>query len=228
MTVVLLSGGLDSTALASELVDTEGAGAVYALGVNYGQRHARELLSANAVAAHLGIDFGVVDLRAVGSMLSSSLTTDTPVPHGHYADDNMRATVVPNRNAIMLSVAVGIASSRGHDAVATAVHAGDHPVYPDCRPEFIQALSYAAQVGTEGIGNVRVIAPFVNLSKDEVLTTGQAVGAPYALTWSCYEGGELHCGRCGTCVERAEAFHLAGVEDPTDYADATFWQAVTA
>lgn len=226
--VLLLSGGLDSTALAAAYVARHGSLALDAVGVDYGQRHARELDAAANVARALSIRFDVIDLRAVGAMLSSALTGNGPVPHGHYADDNMRATVVPNRNAILLNVAVGIAASRGHGAVLTAVHAGDHPVYPDCRPEFVAAASLAATKGTEGIGDVHITAPFVHMTKARVVATGAAVGAPFDLTWSCYEGGERHCGRCGTCVERAEAFAEAVVHDPTDYADADYWRRVTA
>jgi 7-cyano-7-deazaguanine synthase len=132
----------------------------------------------------------------------------------------MKATVVPNRNLIMLAVAGGIAAATGAEAVATGVHAGDHPIYPDCRPEFIQAASVAIGLGTAGLGahDVRVYAPFVDLTKTRIAQIGEELDVPWELTWSCYEGGELHCGRCGTCVERIEALTDAGVTDPTAYA----------
>ena len=226
--VVLLSGGLDSTVLTARLVKSVGAENVDALGVNYGQRHERELRSAVAVAASLGVRYDVIDLAGLGPALASALTSPgASVPHGHYTASNMAATVVPNRNAILLMVAAGVAAARGRAAVATAVHAGDHHVYPDCRPEFIAAASVAASKGTEGIGDVHVVAPFVDRTKASIVRMGELLGAPLDLTWSCYEGGAIHCGRCGTCVERAEAFHLAGVPDPTTYTDSTFWQETT-
>lgn len=225
-TLVLFSGGMDSTALLAQTVGQ--GGEVQAVSINYGQRHAKELSSAAAVADRMGVRWNVVDLSVLAQSLTSALTGSAEVPHGHYAEDNMTATVVPNRNAIMLMVAVGIAASRGLDRVATAVHAGDHPIYPDCRPEFVEAASHAAQLGTAGLGDVRIVAPFVNITKADIVSLGREYGAPFELSWSCYEGGEVHCGRCGTCVERAEAFHLAGEADPTTYADPAFWKAVTA
>jgi 7-cyano-7-deazaguanine synthase len=132
----------------------------------------------------------------------------------------MAATVVPNRNAIMLSVAVGVAVARGAEAVAAAVHAGDHTVYPDCRPAFIEAIEHEARVANEGfiVDGFEVRAPFLHLTKDQIVRIGADLGVPFEETWSCYLGGEVHCGRCGTCVERREAFDLAGVPDPTAYA----------
>lgn len=224
-TLVLLSGGMDSTSLLARVLRE---GRAHALGVNYGQRHARELEAATAITAHYGVPFDVVDLRPLAPLLASALTGHADIPHGHYSADNMAATVVPNRNAIMLMVAVGVAASRGLDRVVTAVHAGDHPIYPDCRPDFIAAASHAAELGTAGMGDVSIEAPYVNMAKAEIAAEGWVNGAPLHLSWSCYEGGELHCGRCGTCVERAEAFYLAGVVDPTRYVDATYWKQVTA
>lgn len=221
--IVLLSGGMDSTVLAADMVRSYGTSSVDAVSIHYGQRHARELDAARAVAAVLGVRHDVVDLSVLRQHLTgSALTDDVPVPHGHYAEDTMRATVVPNRNAIMLSVAVGIAVARGAARVATAVHAGDHFVYPDCRPEFVQAIDTAATLGTAGFGDVRIVAPFVAWTKAQIATHGAHLRAPVDLSWSCYEGGEVHCGRCGTCVERHEAHRLAGVLDPTVYADADF------
>ena len=221
MTVVVttLSGGLDSATLAHELA-AEGHDLI-ALSFDYGQRHAKEITYAARCAERLGAEHHVVDLRSVGALLTGSALTDpgVDVPEGHYTDASMASTVVPNRNAIMLSVAVGVAVARGAEAVATAVHAGDHAIYPDCRPEFIEAIEHEARVANEGFiaDDFQVRAPFLHLNKDEIVRRGAALGVPFEETWSCYVGEELHCGRCGTCVERREAFELAGVADPTRY-----------
>lgn len=222
--IVLLSGGLDSTVLATDLVDKLGSDEIESLSIDYGQRHVREISAAEDVAASLGIRHDLIDVSSLSWSLKSALTRNQPieVPEGHYAAESMRATVVPNRNAIMLMIAVGIAASRDHESVATAVHAGDHPIYPDCRPEFVSAASSAAQLGTHGIGDVTIVAPFVHLSKTEIVSLGWDLSAPMNLSWSCYKGGEVHCGRCGTCVERIEAFQQAGVQDPTEYEDITY------
>jgi 7-cyano-7-deazaguanine synthase len=218
--VTTLSGGLDSVTLAHVLAD-EGHELV-ALSYDYGQRHAKEIDFAARCATRLGADHHVVDLRPVGALLTGSALTDASVdvPEGHYTDASMAATVVANRNAILLSVAVGVAVAREAQAVAAAVHAGDHTVYPDCRPEFIAAIEHEAKVANEGFVDpgFRVLAPFLHLGKDEIVRRGAAVGVPFADTWSCYVGGAEHCGRCGTCVERIEAFERAGVDDPTTYA----------
>ncbi len=149
----------------------------------------------------------------------SALTDDVDVPHGHYAAENMAVTVVPNRNAIMLSIAYGVAVARGARIVAAAVHAGDHYVYPDCRPGFVEAFDRMQREAVEGFGDpsLCLYAPFVHKTKAEIVEIGAALGVPYEDTWSCYEGGEVHCGLCGTCNERKEAFRLAGVPDPTEY-----------
>ncbi len=221
--LVLLSGGMDSTtALAATLAVAGPEDAVEALFIDYGQRHIRERQSSIAVAAHYGVRWAELDLRSFGASVTSALTSPgLGVPHGHYTAESMAQTVVPNRNATMLAAAAGIASSRGLAHVVTAVHAGDHAVYVDCRPEFITALSAAMVLGC----GVDIVAPFVHTTKTDIAREGAALLAPYDLTWSCYEGGDIHCGRCGTCVERAEAFHDAGVADPTAYIDAEFWRA---
>jgi len=216
--VVLLSGGLDSSTLLAHTLDSAHE-VELALSVFYGQRHAaRELAAAEAVAAHYGVEHAVLDLSGWGKLLTGSSLTDpsVAVPHGHYADESMKATVVPNRNATLLMAAVGIAQSKGAVSVLTAVHAGDHPVYPDCRPGFISAADQAAHLGTGGI--VGVIAPFVHKSKTDIAALAKELRVPVQLTWSCYEGGNVHCGRCGTCVERIEALRDSGWADPTVYA----------
>lgn len=215
---VLLSGGMDSTtALAHALTGADPATS-RAIFVDYGQRHIVERESAHAVAEHYGVPLTVLDLTGFGRSVSSALTNpDIAVPHGHYAAPNMAITVVPNRNATMLSAAAGIASQAGARHLYTAVHAGDHAVYADCRPEFIEALSRATVLSC----GVEILAPFVRMTKTEIAAYGANRGVPYELTWSCYEGGTEHCGKCGTCVERAEAFRDAGLDDPTRYAKST-------
>lgn len=215
--IVLLSGGLDSSVLAYHLVKALGH-EVDAVSVDYRQRHRCELRAAQCIARELGIRHNVVDLSSLcGLIATSALTGGMDVPHGHYEADSMRATVVPNRNMMMVSIAGAIAASRGAKLVAVAVHAGDHAIYPDCRPVFIDRVDRALAVATEGHGDVRVIAPFVRMTKADIVRAGHELGVPFALTWSCYEGGKRHCGFCGTCVERREAFALANVPDPTEY-----------
>ncbi len=219
-TIAVVSGGMDSVTLAHHLHD-EGH-ELHIASVDYGQRHSRELAFARACAYRLGVPFTLIDLTALRPILAgSALTSDVPVPEGHYADETMRATVVPNRNAILISVATGLAISVGAQAVAVGVHAGDHPVYPDCRPEFIAAMEKALRLATKGfVADDAVLwlrAPFVQMSKADIVTLGDRLNVPWTETWSCYAGGDLHCGRCGTDVERREAFSLAGVVDPTKY-----------
>ena len=219
--VAVVSGGMDSTVLAYQAKGLFSR--VDLLSVDYGQRHRKELGFAAMTAARLGCRHDIVDLP-IRSMIGGSALTDdgVAVPHGHYAADNMAVTVVPNRNAMLISVAYAVAVARGADAVLVGVHAGDHFVYPDCRPEFVRAMDTALRIGNEGVGNVRLEAPFVEHSKTDIARLGSLLGVEWAETWSCYEGGEIHCGRCGTCVERHEAFRDSGVDDPTDYADLEF------
>lgn len=216
--VAVVSGGMDSTVLTYQLVKTYGDVAL--ISFNYGQRHAKELTYANRTAVKLGLTHEIVDLTNITGLISrSTLTSDAPVPDGHYAEDNMRKTVVPNRNSIMLNIATGYAITLGADAIATAVHSGDHYIYPDCRPQFIKTLEAMLRVANEGFvsDNFRVIAPFVHVPKDEIARVGQSLNVPWDDTWSCYKGGDIHCGSCGTCFERREAFQLAGIDDPTQY-----------
>ncbi len=226
-TVVLFSGGMDSTALLAGEVN--GGAEPVALSVNYGQRHIREVMSAKAICALLGVAHEVIDLSVLGGHLGSALTwKEREVPDGHYAEETMRQTVVPNRNAIMLMVAGGYASAIGASVVKTAVHAGDHFIYPDCRPEFILSASDTLRLGTEGFGDVVIEAPFVMKSKADIAAFGASVDAPFDLSWSCYKGENVHCGSCGTCFERREAFILAGVTDPTVYAATPHYEAPEA
>jgi len=215
--IVLFSGGLDSCTLLALCKDL--GHDVEALSVDYGQRHKVELGAAKTLAAHYGVKHDIVDLTSITKLLgSSALTDDVAVPDGHYADQTMRSTVVPNRNAIMLSVATGVAAARGADAVAAAVHAGDRFIYPDCRPEFVEAMRNTMYLGTKGFGDIGFFTPFVDSTKAHIASLAASLNVPIAQTWSCYKGGAIHCGACGTCFERREAMELAGVFDPTQYA----------
>ncbi len=220
--VCLVSGGLDSVVLAHLLV-AEGHEIVM-LSVDYGQRHRRELDHAASAAARLGVRHHVADLSGVAALLHGSALTDpeVDVPDGHYAEASMISTVVPNRNAIILSLAVGLAVAEEAAGVAYAAHGGDHFIYPDCRPEFVESFARTARIANDGlvVDGFDVRAPFLEMTKADLVRIGDDLGVPFGDTWSCYRGGPRHCGRCGTCVERKEAFELAGVDDPTAYADA--------
>ena len=215
-TVLILSGGLDSTVLLYHL-RAEGH-TVKALSVDYGQRHARELDYARATCRRLGVEHRVADLTALAPLLASSALVDPAVaiPNGEYARDNMRLTVVPNRNMIMLAVAAAWAIGEKADSVSFAAHHGYHTLYPDCTPQFIESM--ARSIRLADWHPVRLVAPFARQTKADIVRRGVELGVPFEQTWSCYEGGEAHCGRCGTCRERAEAFAAAGVPDPTRYA----------
>ncbi|NGO55464.1 7-cyano-7-deazaguanine synthase QueC [Allomesorhizobium camelthorni] len=221
-TIVICSGGLDSVSLAHKVrAEHELAGL---LSFDYGQRHRKELRFAAACAERLEVPQRIIDIREIGRSLSgSALTDDLDVPDGHYAEDTMKVTVVPNRNAIMLAIAFGVAAAQKADAVATAVHGGDHFIYPDCRPGFINAFQTMQNHALDGYADIRLYAPYVNISKADIVADGARHNTPFEATWSCYKGGARHCGRCGTCVERREAFDLAGIADPTDYEDSDFW-----
>ncbi|WP_108500432.1 7-cyano-7-deazaguanine synthase QueC [Paracoccus indicus] len=226
-TTLVCSGGLDSVSLAHSLAGQGQLSRIVSF--DYGQRHRRELDFAAACARRLGVPFHLVDLSGLGAALSgSALTDDIDVPDGHYAEETMRITVVPNRNPIMLTIAFCIAAANGDDAVAAAVHGGDHFIYPDCRPAFTDAFGAMQKAALDGYADIVLHVPFVHATKSDIVAEGARHATPFAETWSCYKGGDWHCGRCGTCVERREAFHLAGVADPTDYADPDYWQAAIA
>ncbi len=216
--VAVVSGGLDSVTLAYFLA-SRGFG-LSLLAFDYGQKHRRELEFARKCASGLSSPLEIIDLSGLKPLLKgSALTDDVAVPHGHYAAPSMAATIVSNRNAIFLACAYAWAVSSSSHLVAIGVHAGDHPVYPDCRPAFIEAFGAMQKVAVEGSGDPRLslFAPFLTLRKHDIVHLGAALGVPFEETWSCYEGGALHCGKCGTCVERRESFELAGVPDPTVY-----------
>jgi 7-cyano-7-deazaguanine synthase len=222
--VVILSGGMDSSVLL-HFVAWMGMEPI-AVSFNYGQKHKKELEFAvkqvDSLSNETGvaIDHKIIDLSSITPHISNSaLTSDAPVPEGHYAADNMKQTVVPNRNMIMLSVAAGIAVNEGAVAIATGIHAGDHFVYPDCRPKFAKLTMAAVKAGNEGFIHEKffLYAPFLNFGKHDIAKIGEALWVDFSDTWSCYNGRDLHCGVCGTCVERKEAFELGGVQDPTMY-----------
>lgn len=221
--IAVVSGGMDSVTLAYKLA-REGHDLML-VSFNYGQRHKKELDYACMCAADLSclsgkfVDHKVVNLPITEHLKGSALTDNIEVPEGHYAAPNMALTVVPNRNAIMLSVAFGIAVAEQADFVAAGMHAGDHPIYPDCRPEFMEAFNSMQKLAVVGYGkpHLTLVTPFVNMTKADIAHLGNKIGVPYERTWSCYKGEEFHCGKCGTCVERQEAFALAGVKDPAVY-----------
>lgn len=206
---------MDSTVLLHHLVSR--GDQVRALSVDYGQRHHKELEYALRTAEALHVPLIQIPLGVLRHVLPGSSQTDVNVrvPEGHYAEENMKLTVVPNRNMILLSIAIGHAVAHKFDAVAYAAHAGDHAVYPDCREEFVKALESAAALCDWHV--VQLERPFVRKSKADLVALGSALEVDFRQTWSCYAGRELHCGKCGTCVERILAFKEAGVPDPTEY-----------
>lgn len=211
--VLILSGGVDSVTM---LYDEQRRIAL-AVTFDYGSNHnAHEIPFARMHCQRLGIQHIVIPLDFMARYFKSSLLEGSDaIPEGHYTDDNMRSTVVPFRNGIMLSIAVGIAESNGLKYVMMANHGGDHTIYPDCTPSFVDAFNAAASAGT--YINVGLRSPYTNLTKTDIVRRGKALGINYGETWSCYKGGRIHCGRCGTCVERREALAAAGIEDPTQY-----------
>ncbi len=212
--VVILSGGMDSAVLLY-WAKSEGY-EPYTLSFDYGQRHKKEIGFAAYLSEKVGCDWQLANLGPIRDLLgSSSLTSDREVPQGHYAEENMKATVVPNRNMIMLSIASGYAQVVGAECVFFGGHSGDHPIYPDCRPEFILALDKAVELGNYNAPAIR--GPFLQKTKADIVKIGANLGVDFEDTWSCYEGQTSHCGLCGTCCERREAFELAGVFDPTSY-----------
>jgi len=189
-----------------------------AVSFDYGAKHnAREIPCAAENAARLGIRHQVVSLGFMGELFASNLLQGGgAIPDGHYEDQTMRQTVVPFRNAIMLSIAAGLAESAGAAGVVIAAHGGDHVIYPDCREDFMRSMGEAMRLGT--YAQVQLLRPFIALDKSGIALEGARLGVDFARTWSCYKGGPIHCGRCGTCVERREAFLKAGLPDPTVYA----------
>lgn len=215
--VVLCSGGMDSvTALYWARREHTVAAAV---SFDYGAKHnAREIPFAAAHAHAIGTRHELIALDFVNRLFTSDLLkSGGDIPEGHYAAENMKQTVVPFRNAILLSIACGLAESIGAEGLVIAAHGGDHAIYPDCREDFMQAMGNAMRLGT--YAHVQLLRPFIALTKGEIAAAGSRLGVDFARTWSCYKGGAVHCGKCGTCVERREAFAQAGLADPTGYAE---------
>lgn len=215
-TIVVYSGGLDSTTLLYHL-RAEGH-EVKALSVNYGQRHlARESAAAEAICRGLGVEWRTADLTGLVAFFGCNALTNhgAALPHGGYAADTIGTTTVPNRNMVLLSVGIAWAASLGFDAVAFGAHGGEHTNYPDCQPPFAEAMDRTAALCD--FRPIRVLAPFVHWVKTDIVRRGADLGVPFELTWSCYAGGESHCGKCSTCEDRRVAFRRAGVPDPTAY-----------
>ena len=214
--VVLVSGGMDSVvALHAASRDHE---VVAGLSFDYGSKHNHSEIPFAAYHCHsLGIKHVIVRVAFINELFESDLLkSGGEIPEGHYEAENMKQTVVPFRNGIMLSIAAGYAESLGATGVVIAAHSGDHAIYPDCREEFMVPMANAIRAGT--YAGIEVMRPFIQMRKEDIASVGAALGVDFSKTWSCYKGGGSHCGKCGTCVERKEAFLLAGLVDPTDYA----------
>ena len=214
--IVLLSGGMDSvTALYQAAENYEVVGTV---SFDYGSKHNhKEIPFAKFHSEKLGVTHQVIELQFIEKLFNSALLkNENEIPEGHYADKVMKKTVVPFRNGIMLSIVCGYAESIDAQGVVIAAHSGDHAIYPDCRNDFMEAMAAAMKLGT--YENIELLSPFVNIDKTEITRIGNRLGVDFSKTWSCYKGQELHCGVCGTCFERKEAFEQAGVDDPTAYA----------
>lgn len=211
--IIVLSGGMDSVTMLHEFASE----IKVAVSFDYGSKHnAKEIPFAALHCQQLGIQHIVIPLDFMTRYFKSSLLMGgEDIPEGNYDDENMKSTVVPFRNGIMLSVAAGLAESHGLKRLFIANHFGDHAIYPDCRAGFIKAMSEAVSEGT--YEHIRIEAPYTGISKTDIAKRGAKLGINYAETWSCYKGGEKHCGKCGTCMERKEAFREAGLTDPTIY-----------
>ncbi|MBD3350607.1 MAG: 7-cyano-7-deazaguanine synthase QueC [Candidatus Lokiarchaeota archaeon] len=214
--VLILSGGMDSTTLLYKLV-SEGK-KIFALSFNYGQKHKKELKFARYNCKKLNVPHKIIDLSGLkeqGLFGKSSLTSEIDIPEGHYEEPTMKSTVVPNRNMIMLSIAISYAISIGAKTIYYGAHAGDHAVYPDCRPEFVEKMQKVAE--SCHYYPISINAPFLHIDKGDIVAQGLKLNVDYSKTWTCYKGQEKACGKCGSCVERLEAFEKNGISDPLQY-----------
>ena len=213
--LIVVSGGMDSVTMLYEYRER----IALAVTFDYGSNHAKnEIACASLHCERLGIRHIIIPLDFMHRYFTSSLLQGAEaVPEGRYDAENMASTVVPFRTGIMLSIACGMAESYGLKRVMIANHGGDHTIYPDCREDFIRKMSLAMTAGTDS--KVEIFAPYTNISKSDIARHGRMLGLDYSETWSCYKGGEVHCGKCGTCIERKEAMREAGIEDPTVYLD---------
>ena len=211
-TTVILSGGMDSAVLLYKLLG-EGD-IVNTVSVDYGQRHRRELICAERLSARVGVHHDVIDMTSLGRLLKGSSQSDptVDVPFGRYDEPSMKQTVVPNRNMVLLAAAGAVAIANRADRLAYGAHGGDHAIYPDCRPEFVYALAKAFQLCDWH--PVHLVAPLSAMHKGEIAVLGGRLRVPFQVTWTCYVGGDEPCGKCGACVERAEAFEFAHLKDP--------------
>jgi len=215
--VAIVSGGIDSITLYYYLKNKEYN--VDILSFDYGAKHnAKELPMIEKHIIKCEDTHIIIPLEFINEHFNSSLLkSGEDIPEGHYEDENMKSTVVPFRNGIMLSIAIGYAESKGISKVFLGSHAGDHAIYPDCRSIFTKAMSMAGTLGT--YNEVQVVSPFNDLTKADIVSIGYGLNIKYENTWSCYKGKNVHCGVCGTCVERKEAFALSNLKDPTVYAE---------
>lgn len=212
--VVIFSGGMDSFTVLN-LAARQGY-EIYALSFDYGQRHSKELEYASKACKQLGVEHKIVDISAINQLIGgSALTSDIEVPEGHYAQESMKQTVVPNRNMILLSLAVGYAVSIGASKAFYGAHSGDHAIYPDCRPEFVERMNDVCAIANYEA--IEIVTPFLLNSKIDILKAGLEMGLDYSLTWTCYNGREKACGKCGACQERLEAFSENKLQDPLEY-----------
>ena len=212
--VVIFSGGMDSFTVLNMAV--KDGYEVHALSFNYGQRHSKELDYASRACKILGVAHKIIDISAINELIGgSSLTSDVDIPEGHYAEESMKSTVVPNRNMILLSMAVGYTVSLDANKVYYGAHSGDHDIYPDCRPEFVERMNDVCAIAN--YEKIEIVSPFLYQSKIDILTAGLNMGLDYGLTWTCYNGREKACGKCGACQERLEAFEKNDCIDPLSY-----------
>ena len=210
----MYSGGMDSFTVLHHAIRS--GAEVFAISFNYGQKHSKELAVAQKVCKDLSISHKEIDINSISTLMAgSSLTSDIDIPEGHYEDDNMKSTVVPNRNMVLLSMAIAYAVSLEAHAVYYGAHSGDHHIYPDCRPEFVHAMNVVSKIAN--YHPVEIVTPYLKNTKSEILKSGLAMGLNYADTWTCYNGRHKACGRCGSCIERLEAFAEQGKNDPIDY-----------
>ncbi|MDF1813391.1 MAG: 7-cyano-7-deazaguanine synthase QueC [Verrucomicrobiales bacterium] len=214
-TVVLVSGGMDSVVALYDAAEKNEV--IAGLSFDYGSKHNHcEIPFAKYHCEKLDIPHRTIPLQFMNDCFDSHLLQNGgEIPEGHYESENMKQTVVPFRNGIMLAIAAGFAESQNAEAVTIAAHSGDHAIYPDCRSEFMDPMSKAIAAGT--YANIQLLRPFVGIRKEDIAARGEELNVDFSQTWSCYKGGEIHCGKCGTCVERKEAFALAGIPDPTEY-----------
>jgi len=212
--VVIYSGGMDSFTVLHKAL--EQGKDVYPLTFNYGQRHSKEIEYAADVCKELNISHKVVDISAINQLMTgSSLTSDIDIPEGHYEEDSMKSTVVPNRNMVLLSMAIAYAVSIDARAVYYGAHSGDHAIYPDCRPEFVEKMNDVSQIAN--YDPVDIVSPYIKQDKIGILRDGLRMGLDYGQSWTCYNGREKACGQCGSCQERLEAFKLNNITDPLAY-----------